>query len=129
MGLDNGFVVKGMRREDVPGFVLLPFTDDGKEDLDLCYWRKCWGLRGEINSVLHLPGDMWECDVDREDLPAVMSVLKRYMSPVYWEENANSIWDWDTIFPNLVQSYINLFWLHHYWESHPEIKVWWYDSY
>jgi hypothetical protein len=56
MGLDNGIVAIGLTRNDIPNFVKLPFTEDyPPNEIDITYWRKWWGLRGDILDVLHAP--------------------------------------------------------------------------
>jgi len=126
MGLDNGFHAKGLKNISLPSYVRLPWNTDDEE---IAYWRKCWGLRREINAVLHLSPDQYEIRVDKEDIPAILRVIKSYMNPVYWETNCDSIWQWEEYFEHNLQQYINLTYLYEMWDNIPGLEVSWYDSY
>lgn len=134
MGLDNGFIVRHKTTtaqfvKNLPSFVKLPWEyKENSEYVEIAYWRKCWGLRNEINSVLHL-GDKYECNVDKEDIPAILKAIQRYLNPDYWNENADSIWEWEEYFPHMVQQYMNLTYLYEMWDNYPGLEVVWYDSY
>lgn len=129
MGLDNGFRVTGVKPEDLPpGITYDEWLWKNRSELELFYMRKYWGLRVEILRVLHAEDDM-EITVDAEDIPAILKRIRKYMHPKYWDDNADSIWEADEAFPNLVQGYINLSWLHDYMEKHPEVGCFFYDSY
>ena len=133
MGLDNGIVAIGLTRDNIPSFVQLPFSKDQTPDeIDITYWRKCWGLRGDILDVLHASyqEDTCHISVDTEDIPAIVREMQKYCSKEYWDENANSIWEFDEIIDfGLIQQMINLKWLHSYMLEHPEVKCYFYDSY
>lgn len=129
MGLDNGFIVKDTDlTEIVPEFVHLPW-DFAKNEI--AYFRKYWGMRTEIIlDVLHVRDDEASgYPVELDDMPAIFRIMQKYMNPTYWEENADSVWEWEDAFPHLVEQYINLKWLYDYWRQHPELEVSFYDSY
>lgn len=131
MGLDNGFIAKGIKREDIPNFVRPPFDDYGDEDrgIELAYWRKCWGLRGAILDTLH-GKDGGYTVVDAEDFPALIQAIKPFFSKEYWDECGDSIWDFYEYFEiGLLQQIINLMWLGDYMKTHPEVTCYFYDSY
>ena len=51
MGLDNGIIVKNKYKELLEE--LGPdnwgkYKSKDDDDYDLCYWRKCWGIRNAI---------------------------------------------------------------------------------
>ena len=136
MGLDNGICVSGLKRTDIPNFVKLPETidyDDGEVgEIDIAYWRKCWGIRNAILSTLHarIDGNNGSTDVDAEDIPAIIRDLMSFCSKEAWESKGNSIWEFEEAFENsLIQPILNLKWLHSYMLSHPKVKCRFYDSY
>jgi len=133
MGLDNGIVATGLTRDDIPCFVKLPFDKDyPPNEIDITYWRKWWGLRGDILDVLHAPyqEDTCHIPVDAEDIPAIIRKMEKYCSKEYWDENADSIWEFEEVIGfSLLQQMLNLKWLHAYMLEHPEVKCYFYDSY
>lgn len=131
MGLDNGFVVHGLKRKDIPLFVKLPFDFDLKDDsIEIAYYRKCWGLRNMIVNTLHMPSDGYETKVDSEDLAAILRKITPFFKEDYWENEGDSIWTFDEAFEfTLLQQTINLKWLYSYMLEHPEVTCVFYDSY
>lgn len=129
MGLDNGLICKNINHNDIPTWVKLPW-DLKHEDIELAYFRKCWGIRGEILAKLHC---MKENDsystVDAEDILPIVKILMRYLDKEYYDENADSIWEYDEYRDNIQQSIINLMWLKMYMEAHPDVTCYFYDSY
>lgn len=109
----------------MPSFVYYNKYDEG----EIIYWRKCWGLRGEVLEVLGGNTDGYLYKVNREDIPVILKKMKSYFHPDYYEQNARSIWEYDEFFDNLMSSYMTLIWLYDYWSIHPEIEVEFYDSY
>ena len=61
-------------------------------DFDVTYWRKNWGLR---NNILSLIGKRWtdeyEFQLTKDDVDHIIELLKSYNAET-WED---SIWDWD----------------------------------
>ena len=53
----------------------------------------------------------------------------KYLDKEYYEDNADSIWEYPEYKDNIQQSIINLMWLKMYMESHPEVTAYFYDSY
>lgn len=133
MGLDNSFVVKNVHRANVPYWVKLPFDfnmDDGS--WELCYFRKCWGIRGEILAKLHCMKDNdSETPVEAEDILPIVKILMKYLNEKYYDENADSIWEFEEARGNIQQSIINLLWLKMYMEEHKSdnVECYFYDSY
>ena len=62
MGLDNGFICKNIKRNEIPSYVRLPW-DCRDEDVEIAYFRKCWGIRGEIIRLLHVKDDEYKIDL------------------------------------------------------------------
>lgn len=131
MGLDNGVICKNIKHNDIPTWVKLPW-DLKHEDIELVYFRKCWGIRGEILGKLHC---MEENDsrtpVESEDILSIVKILMKYLDEKYYEENADSIWEFCEARGNIQQSIINLLWLKMYMEEHKSdnVECYFYDSY
>lgn len=131
MGLDNGFVVKNVNRANIPAWVKVPFDFDMEGGgFDVAYFRKYWGLRGEILGKLHC---MEENDsrtpVESEDILSIVKILMKYLDEKYYEENADSIWEYNEAYGNIQQSILNLMWLKMYMDTHQDIECYFYDSY
>ena len=132
MGLDNGIRIKGIPEEELRK---APYYDEHWGDylndgeIEPVYWRKCWGLRAVVLSVLHMDQDEYEKNIDPEDIPALIRRLKPFLSRDYWDENAESIWEYDEYFSTVYKNLIFLEWLKEYYKNHPYIKVYFYDSY
>lgn len=132
MGLDNGIKVTGIPKEDKKKIPYYEkdwgdFLENG--EIEPIYWRKCWGLRNVVVSILHMDQDEGTKKIDPEDIPALIRVLKPFLSRDYWDENADSIWEYDEYFQKIYKNLIFLEWLKDYYKEHPEIEVYFYDSY
>lgn len=131
MGLDNGIYLQGVKREQVklPWFVSLPFDSDRDNEVDICYWRKCWGIRSKIKSILHMSDDDYEYEIEEDDIPALVRMLEEFLDEEYWDQFADSIWSYDEFKPNLLDQIKNLLWLRDYLKENPNVKCYFYDSY
>ena len=128
MGLDNGFICKNIKRDEIPSYVRLPW-DCRDEDIGIAYFRKCWGIRGEIIRLLHVKDDAYKIPVEKEDIIPIVKILMKYLDREYYDENADSIWEYDEYKENIQHSIINLMWLRVYMETHPDVTCYFYDSY
>lgn len=128
MGLDNGFICKNIKRDEIPSYVRLPW-DCRDEDIEIAYFRKCWGIRGEIIRLLHVKDDEYKIPVEKEDIIPIVKILMKYLDREYYDENADSIWEYDEYKENIQHSIINLMWLRVYMETHPDVTCYFYDSY
>lgn len=128
MGLDNGVICKNIKHNDIPTWVKLPW-DLKHEDIELVYFRKCWGIRGEILRLLHAKDDEYEISVEAEDIIPIVKILMKYLDKEYYDENADSIWEYDDYKENIQHSIINLMWLKVYMEAHLNVTCYFYDSY
>lgn len=99
-------------------------------DVELAYWRKCWGIRNEILWTLGVDcqggGDYI---VSREKLKEIIEVLKKFTNKEYWEDNADSIWEYDEFKDNQKQNIKQLRWIYRYMKWHPDVRLFFYDSY
>lgn len=128
MGLDNGFICKNIKRDEIPSYVRLPW-DCRDEDVEIAYFRKCWGIRNEILEKLHVKDDEYKIPVEKEDIIPIVKILMKYLDREYYDENADSIWEYDEYKENIQHSIINLVWLRVYMETHPDVTCYFYDSY
>lgn len=130
MGLDNGILVTGIKKSDIPSFVKLPLPlDSWEQEIEIAYWRKCWGIRSAILDTLHGSSQGYT-QIDVEDIPAIIKHLLPFCSKEYWDANADSIWEFEEAIDfTLIQQIINLKWLYSYMLEHPEVKCRFYDSF
>lgn len=70
-----------------------------------------------------------ETPVEAEDILPIVKILMKYLDKEYYEDNADSIWEYNEYKDNIQQSIINLLWLKVYMESHPDVTATFYDSY
>ena len=70
-----------------------------------------------------------ETPVEAEDVLPIVKILMQYLNEKYYDENADSIWEYEDYKDNIQQSIINLLWLKMYMESHPDVIAYFYDSY
>lgn len=132
MGLDNGIIIKKEKRQelDIPSIVKISdsFTDG---DIELCYWRKCWGIRDCILDILKINSDgegYFSIEESRE-VELIIKGLYKFLNESYWIKNGDSIWEYEEIVPKLVQDIINLKWLQELMKNDKNIQVYFYDSY
>lgn len=126
MGLDNGIILK-CSDEEYKKFPYYDETDLGVEDKHIAYWRKCWSIRRDILNKLHgKDGD--NTKIDPEDIPAIIKVLKPYLSRDCWEES-ETIWEYDEYFDHLYEILVNLEYLKEWFKINPNAECYFYDSY
>lgn len=138
IGLDNGITLKTKNKISYfPWFVNYKYEDwnneEGKSpELEILYYRKCWGIRGEINSLLHnTEQNGGIISIDSEDIPAIIKIIEKYLDRNYYDEHADSIWEYEEMFPHLIQDIKNLCWFKIWLSSNKNevIECYWYDSY
>lgn len=129
MGLDNGIRIRNMPKDyKIPSFVghRSCYDDTG---IEIAYWRKCWGIRNDIMAKLHASDEDCEIHLDIEDIPAIERILIKYLSKEYWDDNADSIWEFEEQVENTISVLVNLYWLESFMKEHPEVEVYFYDSF
>ena len=132
MGLDNGIRVKGIPEEDKKK---IPYYNESWGDfleegeIEPIYWRKCWGIRNAIIKKFHFPETCGEYKLDLEDIPVIIKILEEFCNSNNWEEYGDSIWEYDEYIHTLIEQIVNLKIFYKYWKKHPEIEVYFYDSY
>lgn len=134
MGLDNGICVK---RNDYSNKIkaLKHFQDsydkESKYDFDFCYWRKCWNVREDIFNAISAETDsQYRFNLDIYDIKEIIKVLKSYKEKTWiyggWE---GSIWEWSEHKKINRRHIRNLKRLVSLMKKHPELEVYFYDSY
>lgn len=138
MGLDNGWLVKSTKRKltraDLPEGIRYPFSSDYNYDPEICYGRKWWGLRSELLATID-----WIYDEEFPDYyygiekPSevfhVIEVVASWLDKERWENEGNSIWDYEEARPNLINWIINLSIIGSYMEENLDVYLVFYDSY
>lgn len=135
MGLDNGITIIVPKQfiAKLGTWDSSNSTDESSE-YDICYWRKCWGIRRAILNVLDPEGlkrqdGETNYPIEAEDVPAIIRALRPFFNENYWNEEAESIWTFDEMFETLIDNVVNLQKLKELLESNPEVKCEFYDSY
>ena len=130
MGLDNGVVVRGVTREQLPLLMRFPFDKDYTNgEIEICYWRKCWGFRNEVIHTLFIAEnpEKYEYKLTIKDVDYIRALIVTYLKhPEEWE---NSIWTFNEIKHSLRDQRWNLILLHFWMKVHPNAEVYFYDSY
>jgi hypothetical protein len=120
-----------LENEDYP-HSSIPYFDAISDDI--CYWRKCWGLRDTVMRYLgdkYLRVDEYEYVLDLDDINYILETLLRLIqNPAEWQ---SPIWEWREYLNNNAYNYCNLIRLREDIKDGfidlNEIEVIWYDSY
>lgn len=128
MGLDNGIVIRKLTEEQfnqIPDRISL---NDRLEEYELCYWRKCWSIRNQINRLIKMGEDEFDKQLKQEDIEGIIAILKKHLNKDYYNDYADTIWSYNEI-KNVLKSQIkNLNWLKEFMKTNNN-EVFWYDSY
>lgn len=128
MGLDNGIILRDVNSKELVVNKLINLDNLEDTSTEICYWRKCWRIRNAIVEKLHF-NDNEESKLDVEDIPVIIKILFDFYGQTEWEEDADSIWEWDEFKDTLRQQIFNLIWLYDYMLEHSDTEVIFYDSY
>ena len=119
-------------RDMLPSELVYPWDEKfDREGVEILYWRKNWGLRNEIVNTFR-PKDNNEYLYLLEtpkDVFTLIKIIVSWMDKNKWEENGNSIWDYDAILPILQRDIINLSIAYVVMKNNPDIYLEFYDSY
>ena len=137
MGLDNGIYVKSKKRNltryDLPEGIAYPFDEDYNGEVEILYWRKNWGLR---NAVMNAFGwraasaDQYKFEIDTPDqVIELIKIIVGFMDRETWEEDGDSIWEYDVAINVLKYNIINLAIIAAYMQFNPDVYLEFYDSY
>lgn len=130
MGLDNGIE-------------LTTYNEVLRErscNMEICYFRKCWGIRDEILDILkanHTEYNICEFgggtyNLDSKDIKDIKKIIKRFLDEDYFNDYADSkVFTYEEYKPVLKKAYKNLGWLRWYlWLCGSNVRrLWFYDSY
>lgn len=94
MGLDNGINVC--------------CKDSTKRPEEVCYWRKCWGIRNKILNAINADKDCYSFILTPADVVSVIDILRKFDDEEYWRENHDSIWSYEDMEETLHQQIENL---------------------
>lgn len=130
MGLDNGITIckKNLDSSIILNESFIPL------DYEVCYWRKCWGIRNDIIDYLHntyeIQEELYEYELTLADLQAIYDILLSWYNKKKWNESGRSIWDWKTMKEQLRYDCNRLVYLIAKKEVYgDDLPVYFYDSY
>jgi len=137
MGLDNGIIVRSNRREItremLPDEIAYPFGSDYGSGVEILYWRKNWGLRDKVLDALVVGSENEEKGYYLIDTSTkvfeLIKIIVSFMNKETWEEDGDSIWDYDEILPILQRDIINLAIIASFMKNNPDVYLIFYDSY
>lgn len=138
IGLDNSVIVHSNRRkitrEMLPEGMVYPWDEkfDSQEGgVEILYWRKNWGLRDiVVNTFSNCEGVDYEYLIETpQQVFELIKIIVPFMSKEKWEEDGDSIWDYDEILPILQQNIINLALIASFMKNNPDVYLLFYDSY
>lgn len=130
MGLDNGIELRTHKET----------LHHRSNNIEICYFRKCWGIRDEILGILkdnHSNYNFSEIgggtyDLDSKDVKDIKKITKRFLDEDYFNDYADSkVFTYEEYKPILKKAYKNLKWLRWYlWLCSSNVRrLWFYDSY
>ena len=137
IGLDNGICVKSNKqtivRSDLPQGIEYPFDKDYDNEVEIAYWRKCWGLRNDIMNTfgwLTTSPDKWKFEIDTPaQVINLIELIAKWLDRERWENESGSIWEYDYIKNILIENIINFALIYEYMTTHPDVYLEFYDSY
>ena len=137
MGLDNGCYIKSdkrkLTREDLPQGLMYPFEKDYGENVEIAYWRKCWGLRNSIMNHFgwrETPEEQYKFEIETpEQVLQMIEVIAAWLDEEIWLEDGNSIWTYQEIRPILIHNICNFAIVYGWMLSNPDVYIEFYDSY
>lgn len=137
MGLDNGIYVKSNKRkitrEDLPVIINYPFEKDYNDNVEIIYWRKCWGLRNDVMNTFgwrFAPEEQYIFEIDKpEQVLQFIELISSWLNEEKWQEEGDSIWDYNEMRETLIQNIINLAVIYMYMIMYPDVYLEFYDSY
>ena len=126
MGLDSGIVFNNDVGIDAPFWVKI--ADCNYDETEVCYWRKCWGIRNAIVNLFD-GEDQYAYTLDRDAVIQIRKILKQFSNKKYWENYSHSIWSYEDMKRTLRRQRVALHWLARCMKKYPDLYVYFYDSY
>lgn len=93
--------------------------------------EKNWGLRTRVVRYLgDFPHEDYDYIIDTpQQVFELIRIIVSFMNEETWENEGNSIWDYDEILPILQQNVINLAIIASFMKNNPDVYLEFYDSY
>lgn len=127
MGLDNGVVLKTKFPVNIPH---PPFDwHKDPDEHEVCYWRKFWGLRNTVVTEFHQIEECANIQLNAEGVGKLRCILEEFLDREFYEQNGDSIWDYEDYLLHNIECCKNLIWLQNFLEEHPNEECYFYDSY
>lgn len=134
MGLDSGTLIRSnkrkLTREMLPEELVYAFDRDYGEYPEINYHRKDWGLR---NDIINYFGGENNTGYYNIEMPSqifdIIRITVSWMNKEKWEDEGDSIWDYDEVLPRLQQDVINLAIMAAFMRNNPDVYLTYYDSY
>lgn len=131
MGLDNGIVLKLRKKEGelyIPSYTKIDTYSEEDNELEVCYWRKCQGIRA---GVLEILGGEDPEDSTYDLTPKTIAQIRDMLYEVLCNPNDwwSTIWDFDEVISHIAQEIVNLTWLIDIMQTEPHASAYFYDSY
>ena len=128
MGLDNGVIVRSTHRKltraMLPEELIYPFDKDYEDDgIEILYWRKNRGLRNAVVNTFPIEdeSDCYYLIETSQQVFELIRIIVSFMNKETWEEDGNSIWDYDEILPILQRDIINLAIIASFMKNNPDV--------
>lgn len=134
MGLDNGIdIVRNSYSNKIKALERFTVSYDTNKiyPFEVCYWRKCWNVRGEILDIVGVEDEyQYQFALDIPMIEEIISVLKSYNTKT-WGYNGlgGSIWEWSEHKKFNRRHIRNLKRLIKIMKKYPDLEVYFYDSY
>lgn len=133
MGLDNGVVIHNYTRAQLPKSFRYPFEKDYvPNEVEICYWRKCWGIRNEFLNTCFSTRKNEEVyfKLGVKEVEELRNIITYFLKhPKAWDKYGNSIWTHEEIESQLKNQRYNLKILVRWMKKNPDTEVIFYDSY
>ena len=114
----------------LPSELEYPFNF-GEKDTEIVYHRKDWGLRNVIVHTFPLkPDSEWQYIIDTPNqVFDLIKIIIQFIDKDTWEEEGDSIWEYDEILPILRRDIMNLAIIAAFMKNNPDVYLEFYDSY
>ena len=130
MGLDNGVVFRTKEPITYPKWVMARRFIRHENGGEVCYWRRCWGLREDVFNMLGSEHEeKFEYHLTIDEVRAIRKILVGYFfHPRRWRKSA---WEWKDAWRHQFRHILSLRWLEKRMRRDPDNIEWviFYDSY
>lgn len=95
---------------------------------ELCYWRKCWNVRGIIFDIVHPKADNDTTTILTADQLLEIAAALKKLNKNTWYEGAGSIWSWEEARRGIKKDIKNLKRAAKIKKKYPHTEIYFYDS-